>query len=351
VSTQGSAKSKLQTRNVFIDTCGFINENFAVSSTAFRSLFSLCRIDKAFVKLTDITVREIDDHLASELTDALKAREGGMTKLKILRNLDWPSLSGMFMPLEHSALYSHLHTRLHAELKNAKAEILPAMNVSPDVIFQKYFDRKPPFGPAKKKAEFPDAFVVTALETWCATKRQSMYVVSTDPDLQSACGNRGPLLHLKSVAEFVDMVLYEEDDEKAEFLAQLFVDNPKPIIEGIKRQFEDRYIYLHDEDGDGEACVNDVELGSASVVSLDDNGAVLELDAEISFTASVSYRDPNMEWHSKSEDLERKEWVPVEVTVKFDQKNHLNYEVSSVTVNNGEPVRIYVDEEAERHWR
>jgi hypothetical protein len=53
----------------------------------------------------------------------------------------------------------------------------------------------------------------------------------------------------------------------------------------------------------------------------------------------------------KSADLERKEWVPVEVTVKFDQKNHLNYEVISVTVNNGEPVRIYVDEEAERHWR
>ena len=330
---------------------GLSTRIFAVSSTAFRSLFSLCRINKAFLKLTDITVRELDDHLASELTDALKARDGGMAKLKILRNLDWPSLSNIFTPLEHSNLYSHLHTKLHAELKNAKAEILPAMNINAGIIFQKYFDREPPFGPAKKKAEFPDAFVVSALETWCTTKKQSMYVVSTDPDMQSACGNGGPLLHLKSVAEFVDLVLYEEDDEKAEFLAQLFVDNPMPIVEAIKRQFEDRYVYLDDEDGDGEACVNDVELGSASVVSLDDNEAVLELDVEISFTASVSYRDPNMEWHSKSADLERKECVPVEVMVTFDQKNHLNYEVSSITVNNGEPVRIYVDEEAEKQWR
>jgi hypothetical protein len=255
------------------------------------------------------------------------------------------------MSLEHSDLYSDLHKRLHAELENSKAEILPAMNISADIIFQKYFDRKPPFGPAKKKAEFPDAFVVSALQAWCAKKKQKMYVVSTDGDLQSACSNTGLLLHLKSVAEFVDLVLREEDDEKAEFLAQLFVDNPKPINEAIKRQFEDRYVYLHDEYGDGEACVNDVELGSASVVSLDDNEAVLELDAEISFTASVSYRDPDMEWHSKSADLDRKVWLPVEVTVKFDQKDHLNYEVISATVNNGEPVKIYVDEEAERHWR
>jgi hypothetical protein len=61
-------------------------------------------MNKAFLKLTDITQRELDDHLASELTDALKARDSGMAKIKILRNLDWPRLAGLFEPLEHKDL-------------------------------------------------------------------------------------------------------------------------------------------------------------------------------------------------------------------------------------------------------
>lgn len=344
-------KPKLQTRNVFIDTCGFINDNFGMTSTAFRSLFSLCRIGKAFLKLTDITVRELDDHISLEVTEAIKAHNGVMPKLKILKNLDYQWLSHLFTPLRHDYLSTALREKLQVEVKSAEAEILPATKMSAEIVFRKYFDRKPPFGPAKKKAEFPDAFVVAALEAWCAEKGESIYVVSTDGDLQSACGDDGPLLHLKSTAEFVDLVLREEDDEKAEFLAQLFIDNPKPIIGAITRQFEDRYVRLQDEDGDGEASVVDVKLGSAAVVELQDSEAVLELDAEVSFTASVSFRDPDMTWNSKHEDLERTEWVPVEVRVKFDQNDHLNYEVISATVNNDESVGVYVDEEAERGWR
>jgi hypothetical protein len=78
---------------------------------------------------------------------------------------------------------------------------------------------------------------------------------------------------------------------------------------------------------------------------------VLELDATISFTAQVSYTDPDMEWHSKHADLERSEDVPVEVTIKFERGNHLNYEVVAAKVNNGESVKIYVDEDAKTHWK
>jgi hypothetical protein len=82
------------------------------------------------------------------------------------------------------------------------------------------------------------SFVLTALEQWSTDKKQKMYVVSNDGDMQSGCSNRGPLLHLKSIAEFVDLVLRAEE---ADFLAQFFVDNPKPIIEAVTRAFEDRY--------------------------------------------------------------------------------------------------------------
>lgn len=69
-------------------------------------------------------------------------------------------------------------------------------------------------------------------------------------------------------------------------------------------------------------------------MSLEGNEAVLELDATISFTAGVSYRNPDMEWHHKSADLDRTESVPVEVTIRFDRDGHLNYEVTAAKVNN-----------------
>ena len=84
---------------------------------------------------------------------------------------------------------------LRAEFKEAKAEILLAMKVDAATVFQKYFQKKPPFGPGKKKEEFPDAFVLTSIEDWCSWKNQKIYVVSTDGDMQSGCGDNGHLLH------------------------------------------------------------------------------------------------------------------------------------------------------------
>ena len=162
------------------------------------------------------------------------------------------------------------------------------------------------------------------------------------------CSDRGPLLHLKCAAEFVDMVLRAEED-RAEFLAQLFIDNPKPVIDAVTREFEDRYVYLHDEDGDGKAAVANVEPGAAAVVSIGENEVDLEFDTEISFSAHVSYGSDT--WDHRRADLDRSVTVPVEVTVKYDPSDYLNYEVTKAIVNNGESVSIYTHPDAETHWK
>ena len=344
---KSATTAKPKTRNVFVDTSAFVNENFAVKSTAFKSLLSLCRLGKAALKVTDVTVLEVESNVQKCLNGAAKALQGKTRDTRILRNFDHGNFNVLFSPLDEEHLCSSLMRSLRQDFNGAKAEIIPAMDIGAAVIFDKYFKKKPPFGPAKKKEEFPDAFVLTALEKWCEDKKQKMYVVSSDGDMESGCGNRGPLIHLKSIAEFVDMVLRAEDDE-ADFLAQFFIDNPKQIIEAVTREFEDRYVYLHDEDGDGEASVSSVDLGTTSVVSLKENEVVLELDAVVSFTAQVSYGES---WHNESADLDRTATVPVEVTIEFERPDYLNYQVTSATVNNGESVSVYVDEDAETNWK
>jgi hypothetical protein len=318
-------------------------------------------MDKATLKLTDVTIRELESNTESSLVDASRALEAKKRDIRILRNLDKPAFSVVFARLDEVALRGEILALLQADFTNAKAEVIPAAGISGAAIFEKYFQKHPPFGPAKKKAEFPDAFVLTALEEWCHCHKETLYVVSTDGDMQSACNEAGPLLQLKSIAEFVDLVLREEDDQ-ADFLAQFFTDNPQRLIDAIIDNFQDQTVYLADEDGSGEPSVNQVTLGAAAVVSMSEDEIVLEFDATIAFTTSVSYADPNaisydnedhttMVWNYINDDLDGEETVPVEVTIAYDKEDYLDYQVIDIKVNNGESVTSYVDEDAKTHWK
>ena len=55
------------------------------------------------------------------------------------------------MHLDEAALCAELQKRLQLELKGAKAEILKATEIHAGVVFEKYFQMQPPFGPAKKR--------------------------------------------------------------------------------------------------------------------------------------------------------------------------------------------------------
>ena len=68
-----------------------------------------------------------------------------------------------------------------------------------------YFRKRPPFGNAKKKSEFPDAFVLEALKSKAGVNGESVYVISEDPDLEAACKESPHLEHLPSVAHFLDL--------------------------------------------------------------------------------------------------------------------------------------------------
>ena len=70
----------------------------------------------------------------------------------------------------------------------------------PDVM-NDYFAGRPPFGKGKKKAEFPDALVISALRTWCSKYRRQIYIVSEDQDMQACCTPNGPLYATKSLKE------------------------------------------------------------------------------------------------------------------------------------------------------
>lgn len=86
-------------------------------------------------------------------------------------------------------------------LKDAKV-VFVSDKVELEPILDDYFEKRPPFS-EKKKSEFPDAIVAAALKEWCREKRQTLYLVTSDSDLQACCSEEGPIFFLRSVAEVI----------------------------------------------------------------------------------------------------------------------------------------------------
>ncbi len=78
--------------------------------------------------------------------------------------------------------------RLRRFLMSVSATILPAGSyANVDAVVAAYFDKKPPFGPDKKKSEFPDALALATLEGWAIAHKTMILAISNDKGWESYC--------------------------------------------------------------------------------------------------------------------------------------------------------------------
>ena len=266
---------------------------------------------------------------------------------------------GKFAHQQAEILAAELWARVEEELTQANVEIINASSVPAAPIFDAYFDQKAPFGAGEKRKEFPDAFVVAALQAWCEEKGEELHVIATDGTVKTACDDADNLYSLDNLADFVDMALRR--DEYVEHAMEYLQEHTEPLKEAVKGAIEDQYIYLKDEDGDGEASVNEIKsIYVDDVVASEDDKMVLRCSSTVDLTASVSYDDPNMVyWDSEDKvaisggsiraDLDRTIHVSAEITILWEDQG--DYVVEDVVVNDGDSISVYVDEDAGTNWK
>lgn len=348
----------LTTENVFLDTCIFIRENF--SSNAYQTLIHLGSLGAIKLKTTDITLKEIQKNIAEKVAEATSSLQAKAGKSAILKNIDgYSALLDAFNPRHSQALSEKLWQRVEQELEGADVEIIKATEMAAGPIFELYFEVKPPFGAGEKRKEFPDAFVIAALEAWCGDNSEEMYVVTADGTVIEACTGANSLYPLENLADFVDLALRR--DEYVEKAAKYLQEHSENIEDAIRQAIEDQYIYLEDEDGDGEATVNEIPVLSVDdVVKSEGHTMILRCSATVNMSVSVSYPDPAMTTYDSedksvyvfgniSEDLDRTIDILAEVTILWEDL--ANYVVEKTVINDGNPLSFYVDEDAETNWK
>ena len=206
---------------LYIDTQVFVKNGLRFDTQSFN------RLRKTFVKggirllLPAIMERELIrkfDQQASKATDAL---------IKAHNTHPIDSLSLMDVPLKDelkSKSYQELIDQWETFKEHFIVEELPLVGNLEDVVEQ-YFKIKPPFS-EKKPKEFPDAFILSALEYYYEEHKANIAVVSEDGDFKKACVTRRFIKHFSSLNEYVQAF---EPELKSEDLELPEIDPTKPI--------------------------------------------------------------------------------------------------------------------------
>ena len=354
--------SDLKTKNVFIDTSIFVSENFAVDSTKFHTLMSLAQINHLKLLLTDITLQEIASNKDEFISQAEQSLGRFKKNAKILSNLPDHPVAAIFKPFDRKEISKEIQDKLDKFLKDAKTETISALSEDPKIIFDKYFKGAPPFGKGKKKSEFPDAFVMTALEKWCAENNQSMYVLSTDTDMEAACSNSSSLFYLPRLVDFLKLAL-SAFQSLVEFAQNIFENNKYEVINKISRKLEGWWVWLEDQEGDGTIfSVDDVTLHEESTISISENGAIIELYATVSFEANITYDDLDtatydsedkvlIPWRKIDRDVHREIELPIEVSFSFSKDDEDYFNIKEILINNDESFSIYADDDIKTFYK
>lgn len=171
------------------------------------------------------------------------------------------------------------------------AIMLPFSN--PEKVFEKYFDKLPPFASKEKKSEFPDAFVIDSLEQFIKENpKTNILVVTNDSDWTTALQNNSNIQLVDSIDSALQVLnSYQEKIEKC-------VDAVYSEIETYicDKANSNTWFEIYDYECEEEIEIEDIRCNSIrKVVPLrfTDNELVLQICVDIEVDGATTILDYN----------------------------------------------------------
>lgn len=277
---------------VFIDTSVFIAENYFAPGNRIHTLMRLAEEGKINLVLSEITVQEVRKHITSSVREAWKQFD---KVCKVFRNRE--EIDRWRKSTNEEKERELFLSQLDNFLKTANLIVLNYSYCTDNAqVFTTYFNRQKPFGEGMKKDEFPDAFVLSALEKYAREIKHNIIVLSQDPDMSSykstslSCQDCGEYIS-KKLVEGVALPAFEEKLESEKV----------SLKEDIKKQVTD---YLDDfrlyltclrlmdvSDHMVREVEVDLDTNNYEVIAVTDECLELELHPEVAFTVDVDYVD------------------------------------------------------------
>ena len=282
---------------VFVDPSEYRRNNFDFKGERLSAMADVACKDWITFLHTYVSVSEmkglIQEHVAKACSQLKKS------DLSVLKPIDDDRLEIIRNPPDADELSAKLIEKFDEHLVDGECEVLPVSDVDSGLIFNAYFNNKPPFDDQKKKAEFPDAFTLQRLVMWAMQNETVVYVVGRDDDLKRVCTVCDQLQYFEKIEAVLDNI------NQAEELVQRLHVRPQELIDQLERfvykYFPDREFYpLYNDHGEVENIgIAAVDIGEIYALEVSEGYVRSEAEAEVAYSADVSYEDFNTGFYDR----------------------------------------------------
>lgn len=283
----------LEARKVFIDTQSFVKSGLHFDGPAFKSFRKYCESGELFHMSTSVVEREVKSQIEASVKDALSAINTFRRKARLLASLDDAQIKGLFEKIPEEDIYQKSNDVFDEFMNGCSTGILEADGVDTEELLSLYFERKPPFGSGKKKAEFPDAISVLSLKSGLEDD-EKIYIVSEDGDLKAYCDSDPQFISIESLDKLLD-VYTTHTNSRHEQVKQYFVNNEALIKSRITEFLEKYDVYNSStwEDAEVDDGLTVTHLGAIepSVLCIDDEESQITFDIDVEFEVTVTGPD------------------------------------------------------------
>ena len=349
----------LQTHHVFLDTQVYHSQGHNPASPLLTALAEQLAADRLVLHITDITLAEIERQLKDFVgeTDLAvkKARKlFGRWRKRLPKLLphDLPDFDSSAIA---AAAFKSFYDAISRQWKVVEHD---ATNVAAFEIFQAYFRRDAPFEKIGSK-EFPDAFVLRALEKWCVDNKERMYVIGADIEMTKAVETTEvllPMQHLPALLQSLAATATPDIITTTDALLS------KPRIKSaLQVHLETKInelipIYSGDQLADGEVSdhglYGDIEVINFTVLAASDDTISVLLDVKAPLLVHVDFEDRSMAWYDREDGIyvggesastEILENVTIRAFVKLGRKplDVVNFQLMTSEINIYDPPDEY----------
>jgi hypothetical protein len=278
----------------FLDTQTYVARNFNFDSGVLKTLQNHLNEDDCQLLITEVNVREVRRHLCRKAAEAETVIKKAQKDAMVLRNTPNLAWAGIFEKVTLTQIESDLLENFERFLDNPRVEIIPVSGVDITEVFDAYFNERPPFATSGKKSEFPDAFILSALNNISRDRGYKLYVISEDRDVKSYCQAHENLLSLGRLDELLELILKNNQKlaEPAKFAEEVF----EQFKDEVRRQLIELLKEAEFEIDDLEAEINGiniekVEFLSRNLSDVDKDYAVFNVISKISLVIDFCVPD------------------------------------------------------------
>lgn len=341
---------KHTTKNIFLDTNVFEENNFFHSSNI-QSLFYYSRIGIIKLFMTSVSKMEllsrIKKHLIETKEDHNKLiRSLNKQKSRIIRNLDKYSNLEL-SPIKVEESLSELTKKLNTIIATAKINIISADSVNIEEVFSLFYDEKPPFSSnEKKRYEFPDAFIVKSIDTWCIANKKKMIFISKDNDFNDYKSKhlffRNDLVEiLESITNYFDSI---QSNQIIPNINESLIRNRNLILNLIESELRPKILLEADYENTTPIQLSKPQYHSSKITSIRPDYAEVTYYVELTykfsiFPSSIDLGRSIFEDNLNPKNISDKIVIPCDLEISLTRRNNINLK----WVNSNQKIRINVE--------